>query len=214
MSSDPSRVVIVFARAPLLGQVKTRLAAELGDAEALRIYRDLGRRAVVAASSVGDCRVVIAHTPAAREREVRDWLGGDLRCMPQEGADLGERMLAAVQREIDCGATRVVVIGTDCPGLTGELIEHALEALDRADAVFGPARDGGYYLVALRHPDARLFSGIPWSSPDTLAHTLQRAADSAISVELLPELEDIDTAQDWRRWLERQRGDSRGPDGA
>lgn len=214
MSSAISRAVVVFARAPLAGEVKTRLAAALGDAEALRIYRDMGRRAVAAARSARDCRVVIAYTPASRAREVRDWLGEDLTLVPQHGQGLGERMLAAVRTQMAAGVARVAVIGTDCPELTGSLIDEALDVLDRADAVFGPARDGGYYLVALGRAIPELFTGVSWSSPDTLSRTLELADAASLRVELLRELEDIDTADDWERWRARQRVDSVASEGS
>ncbi len=215
---QPQRALVVFARAPEPGRVKTRLAREIGEAAALEVYRELGTAVMAAVGRLRDCEVLVAYTPADREGVVRGWLGSAPGYEPQPDGDLGARMLGAIAGRCAAGAERVVVIGTDCPDLDPELLEAAFARLDRNDAVFGPAADGGYYLVGMKRPIPELFREIPWSTPATLSATLARAAGAGVSVALLEERRDVDTAEDWRGWRAARRDPStphqrRGPDG-
>ena len=184
--------------------VKTRLAARLGDEEALRIYLELGTHAVTE-SSAGEWETVVAYTPDDAGPQTRRWLGESVRYAPQGQGDLGDRMARSIRGEIAAGAGRVVVIGTDCPELTSADIENAFAALDDADVVFGPATDGGYYLVGTRGDHPALFYDIAWSSTDTLALTLKRAAEAGLRVRLLATRSDIDTVEDLQAWQARMQ---------
>jgi rSAM/selenodomain-associated transferase 1 len=197
-------VLVIFARAPQPGQVKTRIAAELGSVEALEIYRTLAARTIAAARSGTNYGITVAYSPRDAEGAMRDWLGASLSLRPQRDGDLGARMAAAIDDEFARRAHRVAVIGTDCPGLTSALIETAFARLDQSDVVLGPTTDRGYYLIGMARPLPELFHDVPWSSPATLRVTVERARQRGLRVELLEELADIDTADDWRDWLNRQ----------
>lgn len=191
-------VLLVFAKAPRPGRVKTRLATDLGDAPAARIYRTLGRR-VVDQLQGGAFRTVICFSPPDGGEEVRRWLGpSGLEFSPQSDGDLGERMRRASDqafRQTD----RVCIVGTDAPGVDRERVERALTLLDEppgADAVFGPALDGGYYLLALRHPAPALFRDVPWSTPRVLETSLRRAREAGLRVRTLEMLADVDHLRD------------------
>jgi rSAM/selenodomain-associated transferase 1 len=192
--------LVVMVRAPRLGAVKTRLAAEVGEESALAIHRAMTER-VVSAVSAGSCAVTVSYTPGDAEPELRDWLGDRFQFTPQRGAALGDRMTAAIDAQLVAGAERVVVIGTDCPTLDAATVGDALSALEHHDVVFGPASDGGYYLVGVRAAQPAIFDRVPWSCEHTLAISLVRAADAGLSVALLQEMRDVDTADDWR-WHE------------
>lgn len=194
--------IVVFVRAPILGHVKTRLASETGPARALEIYRALTEHVVRVVRSTG-ARVVVAHAPADAGPVVRAWLGDDVEYEPQADGDLGARMAAVFASRVAHGADRVVIVGSDCPTITLKTISAALTALDDADVVFGPALDGGYYLVAARALHAVLFRDVPWSSTRTLEVSLTRARDAGLRVALLPAMRDIDTIDDWRAYGER-----------
>ena len=196
----PSRAIVVFTRAPEAGRVKTRLARDLGDATALAAHRELGTLVLSAAAGLADCEVVVAYTPADREDLVRAWLGGARRYEPQVDGDLGTRMLTAITHCFAAGAGKVLLIGTDCPAVGADLLETAFRELDRAGAVLGPSADGGYYLIGMTRPIPRLFQDIPWSTPKTLSVTLDRAAGAQVTVALLDERRDVDTAADWVAW--------------
>lgn len=196
-------VIILFARAPELGRVKTRLAHEIGDAAALAAYEELGRtcwsNAVAARGALGG-RALVAYTPHDGEDSVRAWLSGADAYTVQQNGDLGQRMLSAITSALSDGAGRVVVIGSDCPTLSERVLLDAFAALDRADVVIGPATDGGYYLIGMSRARDVLFADVPWSSPLTLGVTLDRAQAAGLRVALLQPLSDVDTADDWYAW--------------
>ena len=203
VTRDAPIAFIVFARAPEPGRVKTRLAVTLGDAQALAIYRWLAEHTLTvvrAAAEHAHARVVVYHTPADAGPAMTAWLGNDLEYRPQRGDDLGARMAHAASAELSRGASAVVLVGTDCPSLDLGVLQRAVAALDTAEVALGPATDGGYYLLALRQAHAALFEEIPWSAADTFSCTLAAAAGAGLSVALLEERADIDTAEDWRRW--------------
>jgi rSAM/selenodomain-associated transferase 1 len=204
------RALVMFARVPELGRVKTRLAVTVGDERALAIYRGLGH--LVLSRTWSDIRpsgrTVVAHTPDDGGDMVRAWLGDDVHTEPQGDGDFGARMARALQRRIDDGAECVVAIGMDCPEMSVEVLDAAFCALGDHDVVFGPATDGGYYLVGVHRrvaPSAMpaLFHDVPWSSPHTLQTGLERASREGLRVMLLEPRSDIDTAADWEAWQQR-----------
>ena len=184
--------------------MKTRLAIELGDGAALAAYRSLAERVIADVQTSEAFSPVVCFTPRESEQAMRIWLGPSARLRAQCDGGLGERMAGAIAEAVEHGADRVVVIGTDCPDVNASVVEHAFEQLDDADVVLGPATDGGYYLIGMSALHASLFAHIPWSTADTLRVTLDRARESRLSIALLEERNDIDTADDWRHWLAQQ----------
>jgi rSAM/selenodomain-associated transferase 1 len=188
--------LIVFLRKPMLGRVKTRLAAAVGDGEALRIYKELVSITLnAAAQSDGERRLF--WTGDGMDGSLAD----DARFthFAQQGNDLGERMAAAVAVSFAEGAQKTVIIGSDCPTMSADLIRQAYDALDTHDAVIGPASDGGYYLLGMRqlHPD--FFRGKEWSTASVLTATLDDAKRLGLSFFLLEEMSDLDNVDDLRR---------------
>lgn len=202
--TDHRRSLVIFARVPEAGKVKTRIAAELGDEDALSAYRRLAELVIGAVQQAGTYSVTVSYTPDGGGRTMGEWLGPSVGLRPQGGGDLGTRMAAAIAHAMQLGAQGVVVIGTDCPDVTGSVIEHAFDRLTTADVVLGPASDGGYYLIGMTRLHLPLFERVPWSSERTLRVTLERARAIGLSVALLEERRDIDTADDWRAWLARR----------
>ncbi len=184
--------LILFARAPRLGTVKRRLARETGDMAALRFHRGQVARLIRRLGHDRRWRFILAATPDGAR-----WHPG-VAPHPQGRGDLGERMARALGRH-----RRAVLIGSDIPALDATDIAAAFRALGRADAVFGPSEDGGYWLVGFgpRRPEAP-FARVRWSSEHALADTL--ANFSRHRVALLRRLRDVDTASDLRE-LRRQR---------
>lgn len=192
-----ARHLLVFARAPLSGRVKTRLAAGIGAEAALGVYRTLGRRVVDQVRN-GPWRSVIHYDPPVEESLVARWLGEDgVEFRAQVDGDLGFRMAEAIRGALASGAGTVCVIGTDAPEVDEPLVEEAFTALEQgADVVFGPAEDGGYYLVGLRSLVPRLFQAMPWSTNEVLSESLERCRVEKLKVELLRTLRDVDTQAD------------------
>lgn len=204
----PSRTVVVFAKEPVPGRVKTRLAADIGNDAAARIYRTLGRETVEALHGGGWRIQVFADPPdEGARRRVATWLGvpvEDVR--PQIDGDLGARMSAAME-EAFLSSDRVCVVGTDVPDLDIETLDRAFAALDDADVVFGPATDGGYYLVGATAHRPGLFEGIAWSTRSVLSTSLERAREMGARAALLAARTDVDTLADVpRRLLDETAG--------
>ncbi|TVR52824.1 MAG: DUF2064 domain-containing protein [Gemmatimonadales bacterium] len=197
-ASGAGRALMIFAKAPRIGQVKTRLAEGVGAPRAVEIYRRLGRE-VVDRLRHGGWDTVIFYDPPDAQAAMKDWLGVEaLTFHPQEGEDLGARLSRAFQHA-SRQAGPMCVVGTDIPDLDGELVETAfrrLEAEDGPQVILGPAKDGGYYLLALRSPEPRLFQGIRWSTERVREQTLDRARELGLSVEELPVLADVDRVED------------------
>lgn len=195
-------LVVVFARAPRYGTIKTRLAQELGAAETLRFYKNTLGALLRTVGRDRRWETVIAVTPdfAAHERAI-SWP----RLIAQRGGDLGVRMMRALR---DAGRNRpTVVIGSDIPDATPAHVAAAFRALGRAPYVLGPAADGGYWLIGARHPllaRIQALNGVRWSTKHARADTITRLG--AKSVAILPfELEDIDDANAYRRWRARSK---------
>ena len=190
-------IVFVFVKAPIPGRVKTRLAASLGRVEAARLYQSLAHR-IVKRVGAGGYRTVVYFDPPSAEADVRAWLGHGREYLPQPEGDLGERLRQAFARGFE-EADWVSVVGTDIPDLDRAAVERAFELVSGSegpDAVFGPAIDGGYYLVALSRAAPGLFEGIAWSTPAVLEESLRRADALGLTVGLLDPLADIDRAED------------------
>jgi uncharacterized protein len=203
--SKPRRAVLVFVRAPEPGSVKTRLAAAIGNDAALRIYRRLAEHTLrEAAALAGEgVQVRVHHTPAHAGDSVRAWLGAGPVYLPQAEGDLGARMEDAFARAFTEGAERVVIVGSDLPELSSELLCRAFDLLDGHPAVLGPARDGGYYLLGLMRPIAGIFDGIAWSTAEVLGATLARFRAAEIEPAMLEALADVDEVGDLPEgWME------------
>jgi rSAM/selenodomain-associated transferase 2/rSAM/selenodomain-associated transferase 1 len=190
-------VVAVFAKAPRPGRVKTRLAADVGASEAVRIYRMIGRETVDALrQGPWDTRVYVTPATAQGIAAVREWLGPEgVSFHTQSEGDLGHRMSSAIE---ECLATAdaVVVVGSDIPGLDARAVQSALAALTEADVVLGPATDGGYYLVGMTQPHPTLFEDVPWSTAQVLPRTEAAIRRAGLRYLLLDPRTDADTLAD------------------
>jgi len=186
--------VCLLLKAPRPGLVKTRLAREVGFPRATAIYRALVERQIEALPA--HWPVVIYFSPPEAETEMSAWLGG-LRperslFLPQCEGDLGARLAAAVAAEFARGATRLFLLGGDCPTLEASDLIEANTRLDSHDLVVGPATDGGYVLLGLKANHPGLFENIAWSTPKVLTQTQAAATRLGLSVTLLAPREDID----------------------
>lgn len=198
--------VIVFCRAPQIGAVKSRLARDVGRLRAWRFYRHC-LEGLLAEAEDRRWRLLLAVTPDRLGPGFR-LFAGSARILPQGRGDLGRRMRAALRA---AGTGPVVLVGADIPQLERRHLLDALAVLRRADAVFGPADDGGYWLVGLRAPwrHRALFDGVRWSGPHALADTLASLAPGS-RVGFVEELTDVDTLADLRGLRAAQRSSRRG----
>ena len=200
----PSQRLLVFARLPELGSVKTRLAADVGEARALAVYEAMLRdvmRGIGSSDEQTEIEVLWAPTPIANGERLRAAFGHHSMAM-QTGAHLGDRLSMAFSERFFFHRTdKILAIGVDDPTLTRELIDHAFALLDSCEWVVGPATDGGYYLIGCRALsfDVSVFEGIEWGTASVLAATLAKIHALKATVALLPERSDIDTGADLER---------------
>ncbi len=185
--------LVILVRNRELGKVKTRLAKTVGKKAALTIYQKLLERTMEVALKVQSFRVVY----------YSNFVDFDDLFNPyyfykdeQNGADLGERMHNAIADSFNEGAEKVVCIGSDCYELTKEVIDDAFEKLSMHDVVFGPAADGGYYLIGMKKDTPKLFVNKEWGSSDVLLDSILTAKENNLSYALLPTLNDIDREED------------------
>ncbi len=194
--------VILMAKAPLAGFVKTRLSPPLLLEDAARIYEGLLLDAAAAILAVPRSRAMLFFTPSGSGQYFAARPFGGFIAQPQRGASLGDRMTGAIGTAFRGGSKRVVIVGTDCPGLTpGRIAEAFRELRTGADAVFGPARDGGFYLAGFNALPGTLFGGaVDWGSASVLATVTRRCRAHGMTWSLLREERDIDTPADLA-WL-------------
>ena len=185
--------VLIFVKAPVAGRVKTRLGAQIGYGRAAALFRILTKR-TIAECGTGEWRTMLAvDPPSAAHRSVQFW-PPHLPRVPQGRGDLGDRMAHAFE---NAPPGPVVIIGADAPGLRARHLQQAFDALCGADAVFGPAADGGYWLIGLNRKRAApdLFNGVRWSTKHALKDTVQ-TLPAHFDVRMLEVLADVDEARD------------------
>lgn len=201
----PPERLLVFARLPELGKVKTRLAADLGAERALAVYEAMLRGivdAVGTSTAETEIEFLWPPTPAACGALIRRAFGSHNAAM-QTGATLGDRLAMAFSERFFFHRTqKIIAIGADDPLLPRALIDRAFALLDSCEYVVGPAQDGGYYLFGCRALsfDPSVFADIAWGTSSVLETTLARIAAMSRTVALLPERMDVDTAADLERY--------------
>lgn len=192
----------LMAKAPFAGAVKTRLIPPLTPEEAATLsecfLRDM--TANVASLNASGIEGVVLYTPAEAGTLLRDLLPDACRLFAQRGETLSERLINAAVELLNEGYDSACLVNSDSPTLPAEMLTTAalLLAEDGDRVVLGPSQDGGYYLIGLKHPHPYLFERIAWSTADVMAHTIERAAEINLPVEVLPTWYDVDDADTLR----------------
>jgi rSAM/selenodomain-associated transferase 1 len=185
--------VIIIAKEPIPGRVKTRLTPPCTPQDAASLAT-----AALADTLAAAAAAPVAHRVLALDGAPGDWFLEGFDVVPQRGGGLDERLAAAFADTHARLPLPMVLIGMDTPQVTPGLLAEAAESLasGEADAVFGPAADGGFWLLGLRRPDRSLLAGVPMSRPDTGRHQLDRLTSAGLRVAMLPELTDVDTVKE------------------
>ncbi len=185
--------IIVLFKNPIEGKVKTRLGATIGDEKALMVYLELLEHTFKVARAVQGTYLHLFFSDFIDSR--LQHIGAEDELYLQVKGSLGEKINHAFETVHQEG-DKTIIIGSDCPGISTDLIQQAFTVLDNFSIVLGPAEDGGYYLLGLNEKDSSLFEGISWSTDQVLKQTYQKAIQAEKSVKLLISLSDIDTEDD------------------
>ena len=196
MNINPKSALGIFFRVPALGKVKRRLAAEIGEAEALKVYESMLTATINNALRLQGIDIYGFYEGV--ERFQKEYLK-KLPLILQQGVDLGERMHNAIQWLFDNEYQKVLLVGADSPDLPLSFIVEAFQKLNFYELVIGPSEDGGYYLIGMERPLGVLFKNIEWGSDTVLQGTISRAHVFGISYFLLPEWYDIDDRKSLNR---------------
>ena len=193
MDEKTRSLLIIFYKNPEPGKVKTRLAATVGNNKALNVFRKLALHTKGITATLGIDKIVF-YSDAIDLIDV--WPNATYLKALQQGEDLGQRMKNAFIAGFETGYTSICIIGTDCFELTEEIIRQAFESLQSSDAVIGPARDGGYYLLGMNEAHSGIFENKEWSTDTVLRDTLADFINLGLTYVKMPELRDVDTEDD------------------
>ncbi|AFY32830.1 TIGR04282 family arsenosugar biosynthesis glycosyltransferase [Calothrix sp. PCC 7507] len=202
LSESSRQHLIIFTRYPEPGKTKTRLIPALGNVGAADLQRQMTEYTI---SKVKELQKKTSLTVEVRFaggnlQLMQDWLGLNLVYHSQGEGDLGEKLVRSLFDAFQSGAQQVVIIGTDCPGVNSQVIATAFEQMQTFELVMGPAIDGGYYLIGLRHLVPELFANIDWGTSQVLQQTMDIAQKLNLSHVYLPTLADVDRPEDLPIW--------------
>jgi len=169
-----STCLIIFAKSPIPGKVKTRLIPYITPTEAAELYKAFVTDIICDTHKLKCEQVTIAYTPSNAEATFHSICGRSVNYLPQKGNNLGERMKNAFKRSFDKGFKRTVIIGTDSPTLPLSYIRDAFDVLKEVPVTIGPTFDGGYYLIGLSEQNDAIFDGVDWSTSRVFGQTLTR----------------------------------------
>jgi len=189
--------ILIFLKTPVPGQAKTRLAAGVGEHQAIEIYQRLVHHQMAALPP--DWPVEVHFTPAHEEPLMRAWVGEETnrRFFAQAEGALGERLIHASRAAFSRGAEAVILMGGDCPEIDATLLTAATDLLADRTAVMGPTYDGGYYLLGIARPEMAFFDHEDWGTPAVADRTRAIARRIGWKLAELQLLRDVDTAEDW-----------------
>lgn len=184
--------LLIFAKKPVPGKVKTRLAKDIGDEAACQIYRQL----LFYTFDVAEKANVYVIACLTEEDQITLDAVPYTEFYEQAAGDLGKKLLYAFDSAFKKGFEKLIVLGTDCADLTSDILEDAYNQLNKNDVVIGPAKDGGYYLLGMTHFIQSLFENKSWSTEHLLTETIRTLEEEGKSYHLLETLSDIDTIED------------------
>jgi rSAM/selenodomain-associated transferase 1 len=195
--------LIIFTRYPEPGKTKTRLIPALGALGAANLQRQMTEHTILQATELQKSPAlspanltVEVRFSGGNEQLMQNWLGIGLIYQPQGGGNLGDRMHESFVDAFTIGTKQVILIGSDCPGISSQILTTAFEQLQNADLVLGPAIDGGYYLIGLQQPIPELFVNINWGTGQVCQQTVDIAQKLNLLLTYLPPLVDIDRPED------------------
>lgn len=199
--------IIVFLKYPEPGKVKTKLAKTLGDKPAAEFYKCCTEYTLMQLKNIHNSKseILIFYSNDSPKAKINNWLGNELKTFEQHGNDLGEKMYNAFQRVFNLNYKKAIIVGTDLPDISNQLIQKTIYELEINDYVIGPAEDGGYYLLGMNSLQKSLFENINWSTKTVFEDTLNKLYILSGKVKVLEKLNDIDTEEELINWMEKNK---------
>lgn len=196
-SNYKNQCVVVFLKIPQKTGVKTRLAKTLGKDIVVDLYKNFVADILETLKNI-QCDFIICFYPSNAQTQAAEWLGPDHTFLPQQGNNLGARMSNAFVDSFSKGFRHVLLIGTDFPDLSAQIIDNAFQCLPENDAVIGPSVDGGYYLIGFNADTflSAVFDDMAWGTVNVFEKTMQAFNNKKLKVHVLPPWRDIDTYED------------------
>lgn len=198
-NSKQKNAIVVFAKAPVAGKVKTRLQPFMTPQDSARLQEALIKDSILKLSRIDSAEKFIYYWPDEKRNMLDKFIEGtSFHLQLQKGNDLGEKMENAFIELFNKGFFKIVIIGADSPTLPVEYIDQAFDKLDNSEMVIGPSIDGGYYLIGLKEKNYPVFSFVEWGSDKVLSQTHNLVKKHNIKLLLLPTYFDIDTTENIR----------------
>lgn len=188
-------LLIVFAKNPVLGKVKSRLALNIGFYNAYLVYKELLKATHKSVRNV-DVDKQVCYSDFIDQNDI--WENENYSKEKQIGKNIGIRMRNAFADAFNNGFKKVILIGSDIINLDSDIINEAIDLLDKSEIVFGPAKDGGYYLIGMKSMHEELFKDISWSTKEVFIQSLKKCLDLDLKVKIVKELSDLDRVQDFQ----------------
>jgi len=198
--------ILLFVKYPNKGEVKTRLAKSIGDSKAVSLYKYFLDEILLTLRGVS-AAIWICYYPEKSAADMVGWLGDNYYYVPQIGQDLGERLQHCFKMSIEKGFQKTIVLASDIPEISEEIINNAFNSLDDNDVVIGPSYDGGYYLLGFREQSyvTGIFDDIVWSTNRVFKETLIKMESYNLKYSVLKKVADIDTIDDYSGFLMRKQ---------
>ncbi len=189
--------ILLFIKNPQLGKVKTRLALDIGEENALLLYKNFVVD-IIHILKKTNYPILIFFTPSDSEKEIEEWLGKSFNYYPQKGSDLGEKMFNAFNDATKIGFEELIIIGSDCLDFKKDFFHSSFEWLNKNDYIIGPSEDGGYYLLGMKKDNIKkqIFEDVIWSTEKVFEKTIKNMVNLSAKYKKLPIKNDIDDIDD------------------
>ena len=203
MINNDKSAVIVFAKMPVAGKVKTRLAIDYDNEFAVEFYKNCAAHIFYEISQLKELGIdsYLFYGIDDKVTEIKKWVNKNFNYCPQANGDLGNKISQAFQKVFAQGKTKIIIVGTDIPDITKETIINSFDSLNTSDIVISPSNDGGYNLLGMKKFYPELFKEIEWSTGDVFNKTIERTKRLGLTARFEKCLIDIDDKNDLIEWL-------------
>jgi rSAM/selenodomain-associated transferase 1 len=204
---EKNNAALFFVKYPEKGKVKSRLSKKMDESQVLILYKNFVEDLLDMLNTI-DCAKIVCYYPSSEIDSFKNWLDDNYKYLPQKGENLGERLKNCFVEGFNLGYEKLIVIGSDSPDLTAEIINDSFKKLDEFDSVIGPCEDGGYYLLGFKKNSflPNIFNKIPWSTSEVFKKSIEIFNKSNYNFFVLPKWLDVDTIDDLESLYIKNKG--------